>query len=176
MKRAASRAPSPPSVFDLKDWLPYEFSIIVNRVSALLAAAYTERFGLSVTGWRVIGVLANFQPLSAKELAQRTAMNQVAITRAVGALLNLGMVRRTVDRQDRRHVVLRLSANGLRAYREVIPIAIAIEAEILKVLSAPERARLKRSVRRLCDRVAETLPEGRDWRDFKPKKMAPSRT
>jgi len=133
----------------------------------MLAKAYTERFRLSVTGWRVVGVLANFQPLSAKELAERTAMNQVNITRAISALVRLRMVRRTVDQKDRRRVVLRLSEKGLAAYREVIPVAIGIEAELLKGLSAAERAALKRLARMLCERAAAALPETRDWRDFR---------
>jgi DNA-binding MarR family transcriptional regulator len=133
----------------------------------MLARAYTERFRLSVTGWRVIGVLANFQPLSAKQLAERTAMNQVSITRAISALIGLRMVRRTVDREDRRRVVLRLSEKGLAAYREVIPVAIGIEAELLQGLGAADRETLKRLVRALGERAARVLPETRDWRDFR---------
>lgn len=170
MNIAVSDAPAQTGIFRLEDWVPYEFSVIANRVSAMLAKAYTERFRLSVTGWRIVGVLANFQPLSAKQLAQRTAMSQVSVTRAISVLLKLGMVRRTTDRADRRRVVLRLSEKGLAAYREVIPVAIGIEAELLKVLSAGDRATLKRLVRTLCDRAAEVLPERRDWRDFRAKR------
>jgi DNA-binding MarR family transcriptional regulator len=112
-------------------------------------------------------VLANFQPLSAKQLAERTAMNQVSITRAISALIGLRMVRRTVDREDRRRVVLRLSEKGLAAYREVIPVAIGIEAELLQGLGAADRETLKRLVRALGERAARVLPETRDWRDFR---------
>jgi DNA-binding MarR family transcriptional regulator len=168
----AALAPAPPlaGIFRLDDWLPYEFSVVVNRVSATLAKAYTQRFRLSVTGWRIVGVLASFQPLSAKQLAERTAMNQVSVTRAISVLLRLGMVRRTIDRVDRRRVVLRLSEKGLAAYREVIPVAMAIEAELLRPLSAADRASLKRLVRMLCDSAGEVLSESRDWRDFRAKK------
>lgn len=154
-------------VFQLENWLPYEFSYIANRVSATLAKVYTERFRLSVTGWRIIGVLANFAPLSAKELAERTAMNQVNITRAITALTRLRMVRRRVDREDRRRVVLSLSDKGVAAYREVIPVAMGIEAELLEGLSVEQRDILKRLVRSLADRASRVLPDSRDWRDFR---------
>ncbi len=167
MRTALPDPPTLAGIFRLENWVPYELSFIVNRVSAMLAKAYTERFRLSVTGWRIIGVLANFQPLSAKQLAERTAMNQVSVTRAINALLRLRMVRRTTDRLDRRRVVLRLSEKGLAAYREVIPVAIGIEAELLKALSAQDRTTLKRLMRTLSDRAAEVLPEDRDWRDFR---------
>jgi hypothetical protein len=63
---------------DLERWLPYQGSVVSNRVSACLASMYRERFGLTVPGWRVMAVLARYQPLSAKELAHRTAMDQVS--------------------------------------------------------------------------------------------------
>ena len=155
-------------IFRLEDWLPYELSVVVNRVSAMLARAYTERYRLTVTGWRIVGVLANYQPLSAKQLAERTAMNPVAITRAIGALLRLRMVRRTVDRADRRRVVLRLSDKGLAAYREVMPVAMGIEAALLEGLGAEDRAAIRRLARLLRERSATVLGEARDWRDFRP--------
>ena len=165
--RVAERTALDGVIFRLEDWLPYEFSVIANRVSTILSNAYTERFGLSVTGWRIVGVLANHQPLSAKQLAERTAMNQVSITRATAELMRLRMVRRTVDRADRRRVVLRLSDRGLAAYREVIPVAIGIEAALLEGMSAADREDIKRLARALRERAAKVLPETRDWRDFR---------
>lgn len=169
MSSAVSEAPALAGIFRLEDWLPYDFSLVANRVSAMLAKAYAERFRLSVTGWRIVGVLANFQPLSAKQLAERTAMNQVNITRAIRVLLRLGMVRRTIDREDRRRVVLRLSDRGVAAYREVIPLAIGIQAELLEGLNTQERATLKRLVHLLSQRATEVLADTRDWRDFRPR-------
>ncbi len=154
-------------VFQLRDWLPYEFSYIANRVSAVLAKVYTERFKLSVTGWRIVGVLANFAPLSATELANRTAMNQVSITRAIAALVKLRMVNRHIDRKDRRKVVLTLTAEGMAAYREVVPIAIGVEAELLQDLSPHQRDALKEMMRIVSDRASQALSDTRDWRDFR---------
>ncbi|MBM3345913.1 MAG: MarR family transcriptional regulator [Betaproteobacteria bacterium] len=115
-----------------------------------------------------MAVLANHAPLSAKELAERTAMNQVGITRALGELMQVGMVRRRTDAKDRRRVVLRLSDKGVAAYREVIPIAIRMEAELLKGIRPQEAAQLRATMTRLA-RHAESLFGGdRDWRNFQP--------
>lgn len=153
--------------FQLDTWLPHEFSLVANRFSAVLAGMYSQRFGISVTGWRVIAVLANHAPLSAKELAERTAMNQVGITRAVSELMRVGMVRRRTDAKDRRRVVLRLSDKGVAAYREVIPIAIRMEAELLKGIQPEEVTRLRETMTRLA-RHAETLfGDGCHWENFR---------
>mgnify|MGYP003345295903 CR=1 FL=1 len=45
--------------FDLDNWLPHEFSFIANHISAALEGLYSKRYGISVTGWRIIAVLAS---------------------------------------------------------------------------------------------------------------------
>ena len=39
----------------LQDFMPYLLSVVSNRVSAHIARAYQDKFGLSVTEWRIIG-------------------------------------------------------------------------------------------------------------------------
>jgi DNA-binding MarR family transcriptional regulator len=62
--------------------------VLTNLISSAIAGAYRERFGLSIPEWRVLAVLANSPDLSAAEVAQRTAMDKVAVSRAVRSLLN----------------------------------------------------------------------------------------
>jgi DNA-binding MarR family transcriptional regulator len=76
------------------------------------------------------------------------------------------MVRRRVDAKDRRRVVLRLSERGGAAYREVIPIAIRMEAELLKGMPTAEVARLRATLAALAKRANGLFGEGRDWRNF----------
>src|SRR3546814_4196426 len=69
------------AVLDLERFLPYRLSVLSNRVSQTIADFYVERFGLAVTGWRVIAVLGRFAGLSANGVAVRTAMDKVAVAR-----------------------------------------------------------------------------------------------
>jgi len=75
------------AVLELERFLPYRLSVLSNRVSQTIADAYVERFGLAVTEWRVIAVLGRFPGLSANGVAERTAMDKVAVSRAVARLL-----------------------------------------------------------------------------------------
>ena len=77
-------------VFRLENWLPYEFSRIANRVASMLARMVTERFGLSLNAWRVLAVLNNEFPLSAKQVAARTMLSPVNVSRALSQLDELG--------------------------------------------------------------------------------------
>jgi DNA-binding MarR family transcriptional regulator len=154
--------------FVLDTWLPHEFSFIANHFSAVLEGMYSRRYGISVTGWRIIAVLANHAPLSAKELAERTAMNPVAITRSVDDLVRVGMVRRRIDARDRRRVVLRLSDKGVATYREVIPVAIRMEDELLRYLPREEVMRLRQTMSLLAKRAEALFGENGQWQPVAP--------
>ena len=67
--------------------MPYRLSVLTNIVSMSIAEAYEREFGLTIPQWRVIAVLARYPDLSAIEVAERTAMDKVAVSRAVQGLL-----------------------------------------------------------------------------------------
>src|ERR1700722_16196102 len=102
----------PKPVLLLENFLPYRLSVLTNLVSSAIAGAYRERFGLSIPEWRVLAVLASSPDLSAADVAQRTAMDKVAVSRAVRSLLKTARLERRMARADRRRSVLRLTAAG----------------------------------------------------------------
>ena len=134
---------------DLEHFLPYRLSVLSNRVSGTIARIYTERFQLTITEWRVMAVLGRYPGLSANEVAQRTAMDKVAVSRAVARLLEAGRLDREIHGDDRRRSVLRLSEAGYRIYDEVAPLALAFERRLLAGIDDAERAVLFRLLDRL---------------------------
>ena len=148
------------TVLDLEHFLPYRLSVLSNRISGAIARMYSERFGLSVTEWRVIAVLGRYPGLSASEVAQRTAMDKVAVSRAVARLLESGRLQRDTDGDDRRRSVLKLSRAGYRVFDQVAPMAIAFEKRLLDGISAEERALLFRLLDRLDELELQAEAEG----------------
>jgi DNA-binding MarR family transcriptional regulator len=144
--RASARAHAP---LELENFLPYRLSILSNTVSQAIAGDYQQRHDLGVTEWRVMAVLARFAGLSAREVAERTAMDKVAVSRALARLVADGRVDRSVHDEDKRRSVLRLSAAGWRIHDEVAPLARARERELLARLDAEERAWLTRILDKL---------------------------
>ncbi|HZP66601.1 MAG TPA: MarR family winged helix-turn-helix transcriptional regulator [Rudaea sp.] len=128
---------------DLEHFLPYRLSVLSNRISQAIAREYESRFALSITEWRVIAVLGRYDGLSAREVAARTAMDKVAVSRAVARLGKAGRIRRTLADHDKRQSVLRLTANGWKIYDDVVPLALAHERRLLGRLDAGERERLQ---------------------------------
>lgn len=144
-----ARAGARHAELDLDHFLPYRLSVLSNRVSGAIARVYSERYALSVTEWRVMAVLGRFPGLSANEVAQRTAMDKVAVSRAVARLAEAGRLERDTHDDDRRRSVLRLSPDGYRIYDEVAPMALAFEQRLLAGIESAERDALFRLLDRL---------------------------
>ncbi len=136
-------------ILDLERLVPYRLSVLSNRVSSAIAGEYHRRFGLAITEWRVMAVLGRFPGLSAREVTERTAMDKVAVSRAVARLLERGLIQREIHGDDRRRSVLTLSEDGFRVYDEVAPMVLECERQLLSPLSDEERAQLDRLIDKL---------------------------
>ena len=134
---------------ELQNFLPYRLSVLSNRTSDAIARAYSQRFALGVTEWRVMAVLGRYPDLSANQVAQRTAMDKVAVSRAVAKLLDSGRLLRAFDDDDRRRSVLRLSEAGYAIYDQIVPLALGFERQLLGDMDATERTLLFRLLDRL---------------------------
>ena len=139
------------AALELERFLPYRQSVLSNRISDAIAREYSQRFALGVTEWRVMAVLGRYPGLSASQVAQRTAMDKVAVSRAVARLLEAGRLSRSADSDDRRRSLLRLSVAGQAIHDEVVPQAIEFEHRLLDGIGSEERA----SLFRLLDRLDE---------------------
>src|SRR6185503_20763981 len=96
----------------LERFLPYRLSILSNRVSRAIAARYAKAFHLTIPEWRIIAVLGRRPGLTAKEVAEATEMDKVAVSRAVAKLVAAKRVSARADRDDARRQILSLTSLG----------------------------------------------------------------
>ena len=143
---------------ELERFLPYRLSVLANLTSSTIAGAYERQFDLSIPEWRVLAVLSRYPGLSAREVAQKSRMDAVAVSRAVNRLLRAGRLRRTVAAKDRRRSVLHVSRSGAAVYRQVAPLALQFEKSLLASFTAADRALLDRILGQLQAR-AEALAD-----------------
>ena len=140
---------APHTQLDLERFLPYRLSVLSNRISSSVAQIYSDHFQLTITEWRVMAILGRYPDLSANEVAQRSAMDKVAVSRAVARLIEAGRLTREMHDDDRRRSVLRLSAEGMRIYEQIAPLALDFERQLLGDMTPEERALLFRVLDRL---------------------------
>ena len=115
----------------LENFLPYRLAVLSHTVSTRIASVYDKRFGLSIPEWRVIA-------LSAVEVAERTMLDKVAVSRAVSKLIKNGRLDREFADADRRRSILNLSQEGHRVHDEVAPLALQFERDLLHGLKDEE--------------------------------------
>lgn len=145
------------SLIELESFFPYRLTVLANVMASAIATAYVERYDLTIPEWRVIAVLTRYPGLSAREVADKTRMDAVAVSRAVNRLLRSGRIRRKQARDDRRRSILQVSEAGAGVYREVAPLALEFERNLLASLAPEERKLLDRMVTLLTDRAEQLL-------------------
>lgn len=138
---------------DLDSFVPYRLSVLTNRMSDAIARLYSDRFELSIAEWRVMAVLGQTPGLSAREVASRTAMDKVQVSRAVAGLTRKRRVARIGDASDGRITRLSLTRQGIAIYDEIVPIALQFEAAFLSALTLGERSTFIALLDKLARRV-----------------------
>lgn len=156
----------PEGIFRPDDTLAHAFTVASTRVSQVLQNMYTEHFGLTVAAWRLLAILGHQAPLSAKELSDITAMDQVTISRTLELMSSKSLLQRRIDQTDRRRTLIRLNKSGQEVYSQIVPVLYAGEMAMLSGLTGEEVKTLKFLMRKIVDRCAEALPEDAGWREM----------
>ena len=137
----------------LEDFLPYRLSITSHTVSTNIARVYEKRFGISIPEWRVIAVLGRFPGLSAVEVADRTLMDKVAVSRAVTKLIKNGRIDREFADADRRRSILNLSEEGMKVHDEIAPLALEFEQQLVQNISEDDYEKFNSILEQLLDKA-----------------------
>ena len=124
---------------DLEHRTAYRFSIMAALSTRCMSDLYTK-LGLTVGGWRTLSLIGRYEPIFPGSLAERTSVDPDKVTRAVDRLVERGLVARKVDAEDRRRIVLTLTARGRRVFAEIDQIRRIMEEQFLSVLTKPELA------------------------------------
>ena len=140
----------------LEDFLPYRLAVLSHTVSTTIAKVYEKKFGVSIPEWRVIAILGRFPGLSAVEVADRTMLDKVAVSRAVTKLIKNGRVDRQFADADRRRSILNLSEAGRQVHNEIAPLALAFEHDLLQGIDARDYETFNLVVERLLAK-AQTM-------------------
>ena len=143
----------------LDDFLPYRLSIASNRVSAAIASAYHALFGLKISEWRLVAVIAEGPGMTQQALGVATRMDKVTVSRAAAALVERGLVARQPNPGDQRSHMLALTATGRALYDDVAPKALELEAQVFAGFSPKEIATFRTMLDRIEASAAPFDPE-----------------
>ena len=123
----------------LEEFLPYRLSYLTNLISQDLSRLYTEKFGIAHTEWRVMAVLGISPGISAAHVAKKTAMDKVAVSRAINNMIKGGLIKRDFSDNDKRRSELELSKKGRKTYKKIVPLVQDYEQKLLETLNHEEQ-------------------------------------
>jgi DNA-binding MarR family transcriptional regulator len=162
----ASNAPADaPEILALERFVPFRLSVLANRLTRAVARVYSQRFRLSAPEWRTMAVLGRYGAMTANNVVERTAMDKVRVSRSVARLLSAGHITRQADPEDRRRAILDLTQNGRETYRQIVPLVLAVEAELLTGLDPEERALFDRVMVKLEVQTSQSTAAADDLDD-----------
>lgn len=110
---------------------------------------YSAELGLSLSDGRCLASVGSFEPVSVNELAKASNLTKGQASRAAQALVERNLVEKTIDPQDGRGVLLRLTAQGRRRWEAVMDIIVRRNEEIFGILSPAQQQQLSKLLDRL---------------------------
>jgi len=138
-------------------------SRVRNRVTWLISLNYARSRGLlqdgfasSGTGlrgydYRLLAALEELGPASQADLGRSTGVDRGDVVRALDELEHRKLIKRTVDRTNRRRNTVSITPAGRRQLAALDPVVDAVQEQVLAPLSDAERRQLHRLLRKLAD-------------------------
>lgn len=141
-------------------------SFIYNRVVAGAATALRRQVGLSVTEARIVLHVGAEEWKTANELSKNLALDKAAISRAVGRLIDLGLITSERDPNHAARNLLELTEVGQDRYRQIAVFTFAREDSLLGVLSERERRQFTTILQKILtnvETVNDRVAQGEFW-------------
>lgn len=115
---------------NLETYFPYKLASAAEAFSRRLVKVYGRTYGLSREEWRLLLLLADAQELTSLELAQRTTLDKVQVSRAADRLEKKNLIGRSISASDRRLRVYTCTQKGHALFEQVFP-KVAGEADAI---------------------------------------------
>jgi DNA-binding MarR family transcriptional regulator len=144
-----------PPRLDLDSSASVLLAFLGNRLNATGSAAYRKHFGLGITEFRLLAMLAVEPDIVAARVCEVMGIDNGAASRALRDLERRGLVEHRPDEQNRAYRRWSLTGAGGTLHDQAVRIAIERERLLLLDLSAEERGQLIDMLRRLLGRTAD---------------------
>jgi DNA-binding MarR family transcriptional regulator len=136
---AASRTAGSGQVLDLDRYVPALITFIANKLSRSATVLYQKRFGVNVTEWRILALLAIEPAISAARICYVIGFDKGPVSRTLAVMEQSGLVTIRSDESDGRTHAISLTPKGRTTHDQVIAVALERERRLLSCLRKDER-------------------------------------
>lgn len=142
-----------PTRLDLDRYVPALLTFVSNKLARGASATYRRHFGIGVTEWRIISLLALEPGIPAQRICNVIGFDKALVSRSVQILQQRGDVLVQSDRTDNRRRTITLTASGLNLHDRVIKVALERERLLLADMTAAELTTLLKLLHHMHRRV-----------------------
>ena len=141
---------------DMDAFVPAALTNLAQRITSTASATYRPRFGVGITDWRVMAMLAAEPWIAPVKICEVTGLDKAAVSRSLRDLAASGLVESRPGEPNQRRLPFALTAAGLKVHDELAAVALARQERLLRGFSPKERALLGEFIARMR-REAERL-------------------
>jgi DNA-binding MarR family transcriptional regulator len=144
---------APGQTLDLERYVPAFITFIANKLSNSATGFYQRNFGVNVTEWRIMALLAIEPGIPASRICHVIGFDKGPVSRTLAALQKRGLIAIRTDPNDGRSHSISLTARGRATHDKVIVAALERERRLLSCLDQDEREVLVDLLRRLHENL-----------------------
>jgi len=138
----------PKPVINHGEYVPALINFVGNKLATGASSAYRREFGIGVTEWRILSLLAVENTCSAQQICQFFDLDKGLVSRTTKSLVENGVVRVTAQSGGVKRAVV-LTKEGRSLHDRVIKLALKREQVLLACLSQQEAVVLIDLLKRL---------------------------
>ena len=140
-------------LLDLDRYVPALITFIANKLSRSATTLYQKRFGVNVTEWRILALLAIEPIISAARICHVIGFDKGPVSRNLALMQRRGLITIRTDPNDGRSHSITLTAKGRTTHDKIIVAALERERRLLSCLKKDEREVLIDLLRRIHENL-----------------------
>jgi DNA-binding MarR family transcriptional regulator len=134
---------------DLERYVPAFITFIANKLSRSATVFYQKRFGVNVTEWRIMSLLAIEPGITASRICHVIGFDKGPVSRTLALMQKRALIAIGSDPRDARSHSISLTPKGRSTHDAVIVAALAREQRLLSCLRKDEQETLIDLLRRV---------------------------
>jgi DNA-binding MarR family transcriptional regulator len=146
---AVDKAAKGDQLLDLERYVPALITFIANKLSRSATVFYQKKFGVNVTEWRILSLLALEPGIPASRICHVIGFDKGPVSRTLAVMQSRGLVAIKTDPLDGRSHSISLTTKGRAIHDDVIVAAFERERRLLGCLRKDEREVLIDLLRRI---------------------------
>ncbi|MFT4096064.1 MAG: MarR family transcriptional regulator [Rhodoblastus sp.] len=144
-----------PKALDLDNYAVAYLTWIANKISSSASAIYRKRFGVGVTDWRIMALLAVEPWIPAGRISEVIGFDRAVISRSLAFMQERGLVETRFQDNNFRRQFIALTKAGLDLHDRIVDVAREREKFLLAELTEEERRAAIRLLAKIHARASQ---------------------